>query len=383
MFKRRRLLQGLTAGALVAPFTAGGARAQGLGTDYDVVIIGAGVAGLTAAEQLLSFDAELKVLVLEARDRIGGRVYSLKRDELARNVELGPYSISPAEGAAWSPINRFGLNVTASDSGQLELFPGVGALTEALADSAAGKAQLNSEVTQVFWREGLVGINYRNRGLDSAVTARRLIFSLPAAVVASGGPQFTPDLAPAKRAVAASLPRESGLSVAILFPASSAEFIDNHREWRETNSSSTLRAYRAGYEGEVLVEAQYFGTRADALAGQSDALITSLVMRSVGKGLSQNPSPSDAIWSSVKRWEADPLSRGARAAAGSTADHLTLAESQGNTLFFAGDSTCDPADVGTVHGAYASGQRAAREVALSLDVAFSAPDANEPILELF
>lgn len=52
-----------------------------------VVVIGAGVAGLAAAKCLV--DAGLDVTVLEARDRVGGRVWTLAPPGLVVPVELG------------------------------------------------------------------------------------------------------------------------------------------------------------------------------------------------------------------------------------------------------------------------------------------------------
>ncbi|MEM8809381.1 MAG: FAD-dependent oxidoreductase, partial [Cyanobacteria bacterium P01_G01_bin.38] len=48
------------------------ARALPDQTDYDTIVIGAGAAGLAAAQTLQK--ANRSVLLLEARDRIGGRV---------------------------------------------------------------------------------------------------------------------------------------------------------------------------------------------------------------------------------------------------------------------------------------------------------------------
>src|SRR5262252_10826970 len=56
-------------------------------TAYDVVVIGAGAAGLCAAAELGAGGAS--VLVLEARDRIGGRIFTRSDPGLPVPVELG------------------------------------------------------------------------------------------------------------------------------------------------------------------------------------------------------------------------------------------------------------------------------------------------------
>ncbi|XP_061118056.1 probable flavin-containing monoamine oxidase A [Conger conger] len=45
---------------------------------WDVVIVGAGLSGLAAANHVLRKDAQLKIIVLEGKDRVGGRTVSLK-----------------------------------------------------------------------------------------------------------------------------------------------------------------------------------------------------------------------------------------------------------------------------------------------------------------
>ena len=54
---------------------------------HDAIVIGAGVAGLAAASRLR--EAGLDVVVLEARDRIGGRIWTQHPDGLGVPVELG------------------------------------------------------------------------------------------------------------------------------------------------------------------------------------------------------------------------------------------------------------------------------------------------------
>lgn len=54
---------------------------------YDVIIIGAGAAGLMAARSLS--EANKKICVLEARDRIGGRIHTLQKKGFSKAVEAG------------------------------------------------------------------------------------------------------------------------------------------------------------------------------------------------------------------------------------------------------------------------------------------------------
>lgn len=70
----------------------------------DSVIIGAGVAGLAAAQRLLA--AGMQPLVLEARDRIGGRVWT---DRSHAPVELGAEFIHGQNALTWEIVRSAGI----------------------------------------------------------------------------------------------------------------------------------------------------------------------------------------------------------------------------------------------------------------------------------
>jgi monoamine oxidase len=61
-------------------------RAAKAGSNVDVLVIGAGMAGVTAARALASGGA--RVLVVESCDRVGGRVHTI-RDFADTPVEAG------------------------------------------------------------------------------------------------------------------------------------------------------------------------------------------------------------------------------------------------------------------------------------------------------
>ena len=64
----------------------------------DVVVIGAGVAGLAAAAELAEHG--LRVRVLEARDRVGGRILTVRPDGLSLPIELGAEFVHETTGTA-------------------------------------------------------------------------------------------------------------------------------------------------------------------------------------------------------------------------------------------------------------------------------------------
>lgn len=71
----------------------------------DVVVVGAGFAGITAARDLTL--AGRSVIVVEARDRIGGRTYT--DDEIGRPVELGGAYVHWTQPNLWREMQRHGL----------------------------------------------------------------------------------------------------------------------------------------------------------------------------------------------------------------------------------------------------------------------------------
>ncbi len=71
-----------------------------------ILIIGAGAAGLSAARELSAVGAQVNVL--EARDRVGGRVYTMHDGSPVLPVELGAEFVHGKHPALWEVLNETG-----------------------------------------------------------------------------------------------------------------------------------------------------------------------------------------------------------------------------------------------------------------------------------
>ncbi|CAF0975280.1 unnamed protein product [Rotaria sp. Silwood1] len=78
-----------------------------MNTNFDVIIIGAGFTGLMAAREL-SF-RNRKVLIIEARDRIGGRTFTTEVEK--QKYEIGGTWIHWSQPHIWNEITRYGLSI--------------------------------------------------------------------------------------------------------------------------------------------------------------------------------------------------------------------------------------------------------------------------------
>ena len=77
--------------------------------DADVIVAGGGLCGLTAARDLSGHG--LDVLVLEARDRLGGRTWTKRAAMAGLDLELGGMYVDRRQRAVWSEIERYSLSV--------------------------------------------------------------------------------------------------------------------------------------------------------------------------------------------------------------------------------------------------------------------------------
>jgi monoamine oxidase len=153
--------------------------------DYDVVIIGADAAGMLAARALA--DAGRNVLLLEARERAGGRLHGIADPQALGPIELGAEFVHGRPAVTYSLLREFGSTVIddaetsfvfrdgALRPAQSDRFTAAGDLLaralerdedESVEDLIARRARDDASRESSGWARRLV------RGFDPADTAR-------------------------------------------------------------------------------------------------------------------------------------------------------------------------------------------------------------------
>jgi monoamine oxidase len=430
--------------------------------ELDVVVIGAGVAGLEAASRLQRDG--LEVAVVEARPRVGGRIETHRlagwpgpveagaefvhgrpaallarlRSARARLVEVrARHDVAAGGGVrsaerAWSAAQAWmeklpdadvpfdsalahdpqakrlpptaramlrgfveGFNAAdatrvsarglrrqteaaAAEEGDrlFRVRDGYDVLPERLARPLAtrGRLHLGMVVTTIRLRDHGVEVHARGAlgGLERAMTARAALVTLPLGVLQAGVVRFVPALPRAKREAIARLAMGRVVKVVVRFRgavgegplaalAPETEFLHLPRAavptwWVPVPAPPRcLVGWVAGPAAERFAAAH---AAADRAAAAVSALAGALrVPPAQLRGFVEDARVFD--------WGLDPWARGAYSwvPTGALGAPAALAAPVGDHLFFAGEATDSGGDPGTVHGALATGARAAAEIA--------------------
>ncbi len=445
----------------------------------DVIVVGAGAAGLASARALC--DAGIDVVVLEARERIGGRVFTKRDPSTPVPVELGAEFIHGSApelagifaasgikacdigGQRWEAtqgrfrrskdqLERIQRVMRRLDSGRtpdrsFEAFlarrPGGRSLAHdrtlareyvegyqaaepsraserALADGGApgddvrerrigrvldgydrvvewiatplgDRVRLSAVVQRVRWAPGNVSIESRdaNGRTRPTLTARAAVIALPLGVLQAppgeeGAIEFTPELR-AKREPLAHL--AMGIVVRVVLRLSERFWVSDWFAKQAKNDQLDALSFLQTHDEHFpvwwtaypvrapVIVAWSGGPRAIALSQLASDEVKDTAIASLARqfGLSTRRARGlvDAAW--THDWTHDPLTRGAYSyqTVGGAHAPAGLAHPLRGTLFFAGEAAGAQGRTGTVHGAIASGRRAAAEAMRSLSFSSS------------
>ncbi len=436
----------------------------------DVLILGAGVSGLAAGIDLAN--AGLKVSILEARDRVGGRIFTEHDPSTKTSFELGAEFIHGRAPEILQPLKKNHVRITEFDGdnwcfrdGELcpcDFFSEVEKILKKMKRSPRDqsfqrflqrefpKCDPKLEENMLWARRYVTGFNaadpadvsvnwlvqqqhaeekigadrafFINRGYSALVEtfmerleklkvsihlscvardirwsrgrvevtgnakqknfrfgAARVLITVPLGVLLAkrreeGAIRFNPRLPSAKHEAFKKLAMGHALRVTLHF---------KERFWKDirpaTNKSKTLSNLSF-----LFSEEEWFSTwwtkspaklpvitgwaafqSAESLSGRGRKFVINKALTTLSRLLQTPKKDLISLLASAHfhDWQSDPFSRGAYSyvkVGGLRAPEI-LASPVQRTLFFAGEAT-DSSQIGTVHGAIASGKRAALEI---------------------
>ena len=416
--------------------------------DADVIVIGAGAAGLAAARELSA--AQLKAIVLEARGRIGGRINThfdqwpielgaefvhgkppetlaiakhaglklqsipnrhwhmhdgvlTKSDEFWSKVEdvtkdmshyAGPdqdfatfldrYNredirsiatlyVEGFHAAHADRISLLGLNKTneaaseIDDDKQFRVESGYVHVVQALYDEAVAAGavvHLGAVVETVNWKRNEVEVVTTT---SRSFKARRLIVTLPLTLMQTGQVRFEPPLNE-QQVQAGKLAMGHVIKVMLRFREPFWEQLQELKDMTFIHApAELLPTWWTQFPVKTPVLAGWAGgTRAEVLTVESDDALLDHAIRALSRifAVSKGMLEDGLAEFYLHNWQKDPFANGAYSyiPVGGLEAQALLAQPVAATIFFAGEATNTEGHHGTVHGALATGIRAAREV---------------------
>ena len=420
----------------------------------DVLIIGGGAAGLAAAGQLTR--AGLRIMLLEARDRLGGRIFT--RRHAGYPVELGaefvhgrPEEIFGLAAAAAVPIvpvegefrrksrgswdeaghlmgeveklfaklpndeldqsfqhyldrsgaseevkqqaSRYVQGFHAADTSlisvlsilrdyqaqeandgdrQFRIATGYDHLVRGMAERverSRADVLLNSVVKEIVWQPGKAVV----RTADAEFLAERAIITLPLSVLRAHSVVFSPALKEKQHAIQF---LEMGPVIRVSL-CCKEKFWEQQKEMADlgflfTDDPQFPTWWTSNPLPYPILTGWAAGPCALQLKGQGQQEIIDQAVQSLARitGFDVRSMQGQITGAYTHDWQADPFSRGgySYAAVGGIDAARALGAPVAETLYFAGEATDSDGRNGTVHGAIASGERAAGEVLQSTGI---------------
>ena len=226
-----------------------------------------------------------------------------------------------------------------------------------------------SKGINIKFNQTVTRINYSVSGVTVSgpwgeLEADKAIVTVPLGVLQQNSIQFNPPLPESKKESISKLQMGVLNKIVLTF---------NKAIWPKEAHRLGLLAARSderieyfplppGGQSPILVGLAY-GDHARDLEKLNKQQIINKVIQQLQKMFS-DISTSDVVDVEITRWDSDSMTRGSYSHIppdASLSDCETLGKPVGNSLFFAGEAT-HPLYLGTVHGAYLSGMRAAREI---------------------
>jgi monoamine oxidase len=438
----------------------------------DVIILGAGVAGLSAANDLSQ--AGMKVSILEARNRVGGRIFTEHDPATGIPIELGAEFLHGLAPEIWEPVQEHNLKVVEVDGdnwcyrdgrlGPCDFFNDVDKILRKMNDSPPDQSflrfvakkfpnpkhdpkleeakaharayvtgfnaadprtvsvnwlaeemeseeqiegdrafriikgyealveilqqrvrslnvpiNLNSTAQNIRWTRGKVEVRGHSTRKQFKFAARRALITVPLGVLLARPSEecairFSPRLPASKQKALSKLSMGHVMRVTLQFKE---RFWENlrPRDGKKTLSELSFlfsddEWFPTWWTQMPLKSAVITGwapfKSADKLSGHNPKFVIDKALTSLSRLMQVPKKDIAAVLKSghFHDWQNDPFSRGAYSyvkVGGKNAPDI-LGKPVDQTLFFAGEATDTTGQTGTVHGAIASGKRAAQEI---------------------